>query len=239
MRAAVEQADDVRFGLYLRPSLAVSRAQAEIHDLIARQYGSMCAGRFMPHATIKGFFRSDATVDELAGALDPVMARHEPFEVVNSGIVPLGGNGSIVLNIHHDRNGQPNRPLVQLHHDVFLALTPLIRPDCDFTPRERKLAEFHAHLTLMMGDIPRGLKAEILEFLRDAEPVGPPAFLADRFHLVAVRSQCWDGEWWETMQWTLLHSWRPSYESVPVTNPRWNLPVEERETAMQSGGWYD
>lgn len=239
MRAAVEHTDDVRFGLYLRPSLAMSRAQVEIHDLVARQYGSMCAGRFMPHATIKGFFRSDATVDELVGALDPVMVRSEPFQVVNGGIVPFGGSGSIAFDIHHDRNGQPNQPLVHLHHDVFSALTPLIRPDCDFTPKEGKLAGFRAHLTVMMGDIPRGLEAEILEFLRDAGPVGPPEFLADRFHLVAVRSQDWDGAWWETMQWTLLHSWRPGGERVRVLNPTWNVPAGERETAMQSGGWYD
>ena len=54
--AVVEGQPDVRFGLYLRPPLAMSRAQAELHDIVARQYGSMCAGRFMPHATIKGFF---------------------------------------------------------------------------------------------------------------------------------------------------------------------------------------
>ena len=44
--------------------------QAEVHDLLARQYNLRVAGRFMPHATIKGFFRSDAPVAEMVAALD-------------------------------------------------------------------------------------------------------------------------------------------------------------------------
>lgn len=224
MVARIEGEPDIRFGVYLRPSFEMSRAQVEIHDLVARQYGSMCAGRFMPHVTIKGFFRSDATVDELASALEPVMARHDPFEAYNGGIIPFRSSGSIVLDIQHDPEGEPNGPLNRLHGDVFSALEPLIRSDCDFTPREGRLDRFHAHLTLMMGDIPQGLGEEIHEFLQHAEPIGPPSFLADRYHLVALRSQQWDGPWWETMQWTLLHSWRLGGESVRVVDPTWNEP---------------
>lgn len=223
--AIVEGQPDIRFGLYLRPSLAISRAQAEMHDLIARQYGSMCAGRFMPHATIKGFFRSDGSVEAMVNALDPVMRERQPFVVTNVGPIQFGGNGSIVLDIHHDADGNPNRDLVEMHRAVFTALEPLIRPDCDFTPREGKLDRFHAHLTLMMADIPKGLEDEIHEFVRDAEPIGPPEFVAERFHLVAVRSQDWDGSWWESMQWTLLHSWKPGEaEGTPVLAPTWNRP---------------
>lgn len=224
MTAEIEQQADIRFGLYLRPSLEMSRAQIGMHELVARQYGSMCAGRFMPHATIKGFFRSDATVDALATALEPVMFRYEPFEVFNGGVIPFGAGGSIVIDIQHDADGQPNDSLNRFHRDVFAALTPHIRDDCDFTPREGRLDRFHAHLTLMMGDIPRGLGPEICEFLKGAEPIGPPSFVADRYHLVAVRSQQWDGPWWETMQWTLLHSWRLGGESVRVECPTWNVP---------------
>ena len=224
MLAEVERRDDISFGLYLRPSLAMSRAQAEIHDLVARQYGSMCAGRFMPHATIKGFFRSDVAVLEMVAALDPVMARHDSFEVFNGGAIPFGDNGSIVIDIHHARNGQPNRSLVQLHRDVFSALSPLIRPDGDFTPLDAQLDGFHAHLTLMMGDIPKGLQAEIFAFLQDAEPICPPTFQAERCHLVAVRSQNWHERWWTTMQWTLLHSWQLGGESAVVAEPTWNTP---------------
>lgn len=222
-RAVVEGQPDVRFGVYLRPPCAMSRAQAEIHDIVARQYGSMCAGKFMPHATIKGFFRSDACVDDMVAALDPVMARRQPFEVVNRGIIPFGKGGGPVLDIQHLSDGSTNPAMQALHEDVFAAVRPLIRPDCDFTPVEGKLENFHAHLTLAMGDIPKGLTGELLDFLRDAEPIGPSRFTADRFHLVACRSRQWAGPWWETMQWTLLHSWRLGGESVRVEAPTWNV----------------
>jgi hypothetical protein len=35
--AVIEGEPDVRFGLSLRPPFAMSRAQAEIHDVVARQ----------------------------------------------------------------------------------------------------------------------------------------------------------------------------------------------------------
>ena len=84
------------------------------------------------------------------------------------------------------------------------------------------MKRFHAHLTLAMGDIPTGLSGEIIAFLDAAEPIGPSAFIADRFHLVACRSRQWSGPWWETMQWALLHSWRLGGESVRVDSPAWN-----------------
>jgi 2'-5' RNA ligase len=222
--AIVEGQPDIRFGLYLRPPLAMSRAQAEIHDLVARQYGTMCAGRFMPHATIKGFFRSDASVDDLVAALDPAMTRHAPIDIVNRGIIPFGKNGGPVLDIQHLDDGSTNPALQQFHEHVFTALAPLIRADCDFTPVEGAIERFHAHLTLAMGDIPKGLTSELLEFLADAEPIGPRTFVADRFHLVAVRSRQWSGPWWESMQWTLLHSWQLGGAGSRVETPRWNVP---------------
>lgn len=222
--AVVEGQPDIRFGLYLRPPLAMSRAQAEIHDIVARQYGSMCAGRFMPHATIKGFFRSDASVDEMVAALDPVMTRHEPFDIRNRGIIPFGKSGGPVLDIQHLGDGSTNTALQAFHEDVFTALAPLVRADCDFTPVEGAMERFHAHLTLAMGDIPKGLTDELLAFLRDAEPIGPDAFIADRFHLVACRSRQWSGSWWESMQWTLLHSWQLGGEGTRVQSPTWNVP---------------
>jgi 2'-5' RNA ligase len=222
--AVVERQPDVRFGLYLRPPLAMSRAQAEIHDIVARQYGSMCAGRFMPHATIKGFFRSDASVAGMVAALDPVMTRHEPIAVINRGIIPFGRNGGPVLDIQHREDGSTNAALQGFHEDVFTALSPLIRDDCDFTPVEGAMERFHAHLTLAMGDIPKGLTGELVAFLRDAEPIGPDSFTADRFHLVACRSRQWSGPWWESMQWTLLHSWQLGGEGTRVESPTWNAP---------------
>jgi 2'-5' RNA ligase len=222
--ASLDVRPDIRFGVYLRPSLAMARAQVEIHDLIARQYGSMCAGRFMPHATIKGFFRSEASVEQMTAVIDVVMTRHKPFEVTNSGPVLFGGGGTIVLDIHHRSDGQTNLAIAELHRDVFTSLADLVHEHCDFTPVEPALNQFHAHLTLMMGDVPRTLKDEIYEFVCDAEPVGPPTFTADRVHLVALRSREWNGQWWETLQWTILHSWSLGKGGTPVERPTWNVP---------------
>lgn len=83
--------------------------------------------------------------------------------------------------------------------------------------------QFHAHLTLMMGDIPRGLEGEILQFLQEAEPVGPSSFMAEVCHLVAVASDDWRGHWWETMKWTILHSWKLGERGFPVAAPNWNI----------------
>lgn len=225
MDAHVEGAPDVRFGLYLRPPLAMAQAQVAMHDLVARQYGSMTAGKFMPHATIKGFFRSVSTVPELVVALDPALASIAPFEVTNGGVIGFGPR-SIVIDVQHDAAGRPNPRMNALHRVVLDALLPHIHPDCDFTPKEALGDAFHAHLTLMMGDAPKGLVAEVLAFLTEAGPVGPPTFTADRCHLVAVRSDHWADRWWLSMQWTLLHSWRlggdGGADSVPVERPTWN-----------------
>lgn len=152
------------------------------------------------------------------------MSRHKPFEVTNGGPVLFGGGGSIVLDIHHDPDGRPNPAIVQLHRDVFTALGTLVHQECDFTPVESALDHYHAHLTLMMGHIPQGLSDEIFDFVCGAEPIGPPTFIAERVHLVALRSREWNGPWWETLQWTILHSWCLGGGDTTVQRPTWNLP---------------
>ena len=199
--------NDARYGFYLRPSLAMCRAQAEIHDLLARQYNLRVAGRFMPHATIKGFFRSDASVDEMIARLDAAIKGMTSFAVHNHGVVPYLKE-SIVLNIHQDANGATNGPLQALHEAALKALLPLVRSDCEFTPGEWKGPLFHAHLTLAMADVPARCFDEILEFVRRAEPIGPPAFLTDTVQLFAFESDDWGGRWWQTLRWELLQSWR-------------------------------
>jgi hypothetical protein len=85
---------EIRYGFYLRPSAAMSRAQAEMHDLLKRQYGLQVGGVFMPHATIKGFFKSSASAEEMIALIDPVMADRDPFPVYSSGPVPFGKAGT-------------------------------------------------------------------------------------------------------------------------------------------------
>lgn len=204
---SIEQNPDISYGWYLRPSYAMSRAQAEMHDLLRRQFGLVCAGVFMPHATIKGFFRSDATVAEIISAFDAAVEGHVPFTVFNKGPVPYGRT-SVVLNIHEDEDGAVNAPLQALHKSAWKAITPLIRPDCPVTWKEPAMDRFHAHLTLAMADLQPAFLEEVLAFINDARPIGPDQFLAEYVHLVAFQSDDWNGNWWETLTWKLLHGWK-------------------------------
>lgn len=200
---------DTRYGFYLRPSYAMCRAQAELHDLLERQYGLRAAGVFMPHATIKGFFRSDADPAEMIARLEPVVAALEPFLIYNSGVVPYQTH-AIMLDVHHTAAGRRNEPLQALHEAAFAALSPLVHPACDFTPREWSGERFFAHLTLAMADIPAFAFDEILRFVQNAEPIGPAVFPLEAVQFFAFTSEAWDGPWWETLRWRLLHSWQIS-----------------------------
>ncbi|MGC4193271.1 MAG: hypothetical protein QM589_19155 [Thermomicrobiales bacterium] len=196
----------VRFGLYLRPSYAMARAVAEMHELMRRQFGQTRAGKYMPHATI-GFFQSALPWQDLAAAVTPALARHAPFVVQNHGPVAMGR--SVVLDIHHDDAGGVNAALQALHDDAHAALAPLIADDLE--DRFRWPAEkFQAHITLAQTIRPDWLRDdEVMAFVREAEPVGPRRFMAEYVHLYAVLSDDWDSvDWSDSLTWDLLASWR-------------------------------
>jgi 2'-5' RNA ligase len=195
----------VRYGFYLRPSPAMSRAQAAMHDVLRRQFGLQVGGQFMPHATIMSFFRSDATLAEITAAIDPVMANRSVFPVWNNGPISMGRG--IVIDVHHNGEGERNEAIQAVHEAAFAAITPLVRPDCEFAWGPWSGDNFHAHLTLAMADPPYWGREEVLEFAR-AEPIGPRTFMAEYFHLYAFHGDDWAGEWWHTMSWEWLHSWR-------------------------------
>ena len=208
--------DHVRYGFYLRPDSATCMAIATIHDLLERQYGLRVAGRFMPHATVKGFFHSHATPEAMVARLDDALSGHRAFPVTNGGPIRYGPT-SIVLDVHHGETGERNEPLHAVHEAVLAALLPLVRSDCAFTRVEGLAERFHAHLTLAMVDLPPWLGEEILTFIRALGPIGPPTFTADTFHLLEFRSEAWDGAWWETLTWRPLHGWRlPPVNGSPL-----------------------
>ena len=196
-----------RYGFYLRPSYPMCRALAEVHSILARQYGLRVAGKFMPHATIKGFFRTDAAPAELIDRLDRALAGQTAFPVWNHRAVPYLRH-AIVLDFQGDAKRELNQPLQALHEAALLALLPIVHPDCEFTPGEALRERFPPHLTLAMSDIPTHLFGEILQFVRDAGPIGPQFFVADTVQLVRFQSDDWSGPWWESLQWEILHGWR-------------------------------
>lgn len=198
----------VRYAFYLRPSAAICRAQAEIHDLLERQYGLIAAGKFMPHATLKGTFEANAGEVEIKQALDGVVAGRKQFPVYNAGIIEQNRRG-IMLSIHHLPDGRVNEPLYDLHAAAIDATQPLAAPVSDeVAKREPVYERFHAHLTLAMADIPPFAFDDIYAFVRDLAPVGPQLFMAEYLHFYAFESDDWVGRWWETLTWRLLHSWQ-------------------------------
>lgn len=202
----LERNPEIRFGFYLRPSVDICRAQMLVHDLLKRQYGLVAGGVFMPHATIKGFFRSDASVEDISAALDRAVISHAAIPIVNNGVIASGRRG-LALNVQHNEFGETNPQLQALHLSVMDQVEPLIHPDCHFSSGEGVRDEFFAHLTLAMRDIPDYAFEEIHAFVRALEPLGPPRFDAEYFHLFAFHSDDWDGHWWHTLEWTLLNNW--------------------------------
>jgi hypothetical protein len=203
----LEQNPEIRFGFYMRPSLEVSQAQVTIHDLLRRQFGLVAGGVFMPHATIKGFFRTDATVAEITAACDRATEGVPAIPIVNNGVI-ASGRGGLMLNVHHDEYGKVNQALQAFHEGVMDQIEPLVHPDCTFSKTEWAREKFFAHLTLAMADIPEFAFDEIYEFVREAEPIGKPRFLGQYFHLYVFHSEDWGGQWWHSLEWKLLNTWR-------------------------------
>ena len=198
--------EKIRYGYYLRPSPAMCAAQVQIHQLLQRQYGLEVAGKFMPHATIKGFFKSSAPVDEIRAAAAVITEGMQSFPVWNNGILDWGPD-AIVLGIMNTQAGGQNAQLENLHERALAAIMPLVDKDCNFTFGEWVRERYVAHLTLAMADIPRQFFDEILRFCQDLEPIGLEWFLAQYLHLYEFRSDDWHGQWGQSLTWRLLDSW--------------------------------
>lgn len=178
---------DLRYGYYLRPSAEMAGAQVRVHQLLKHQYGLNIGGQFMPHCTIKGFFKSDAPETEIRDRATEIVADLKPFPVYNQGVVGFD-TVAITLSIMRMPDLSPNEPLQELHRRALDALLPLVASDCEHTPREMLGERWQAHLTLAMRDIPVEYFEEILDFCRELEPIGPQSFMAERLHLYAFES---------------------------------------------------
>ncbi len=163
-----------------------------MHQLLERQYGLRVGGRFMPHCTIKGFFKSSAPLDEIRAAAASVTVGMPSFPVWNNGVFGFGNLG-IVLRIMQDSNGTRNTGLEELHERALEKMLPLVDDDCNFSAHEWRHESFEAHLTLAMADIPSQLFDEILEFCQAVAPIAPQRFAAERLHLYAFESEDWHG----------------------------------------------
>ena len=101
--------------------------------------------------------------------------------------------------------------LLRLHNDVWAAITPLVAPDCRFTPREPSGERFRPHLTLAQSDLPsvpgvRGQVQALCRYLYDTLPTR--TFQVRDMQLIEFQSDDWTGSWWETLPFRQLHGWQ-------------------------------
>jgi 2'-5' RNA ligase len=203
----------LRYGVYLLPAEPLAAAVAAVHDRLAREHGLHAAARFMPHVTLKGFFRTEAEPAELEARLAPALDRRPPVTLHNAGAVALGPE-TIALDVDADPRGGRNDALHALHEAVFEAVGPCVAPGCEFTAAEFAGDAFRAHLTLAMADIPPDRFAGLLALAAQA-PVGPPISEADEVALFAFESRDWAGPWWETLTWRPVASFLLAHHRPP------------------------
>ena len=202
---------DQRLGVYLLPAGPLAAAVAAVHRRLAREHGLRAAGRFMPHVTLKGFFRTEAEPAELEARLRSALDGRPAVMLHNAGAVPLGRE-AIALDVDRDPAGGRNEALHALHATVLEAVRPCVAPDCEFTAVE---PAFRAHLTLAMADLPSDHCDELLA-LTSRAPLGPASSLATEVGLFAFESADWAGSWWETLTWRPLAA-SPLYAASPST----------------------
>lgn len=193
-----------RLAFYLIPPYPFSKDIALIHSMLEKQYGLSAANRFQVHCTIKGFYKAnEKPITRLLDELDKFLNTQKPFMVAFSGCIikPI----SIVMRLDAI-NGAVNQQLLDFRESIVKIIKPYVADDCDFIESDLG-PPFKAHITLAFRDVSNETAPEILNWLRDAPlPVGQ--FLADNFHLLEFLSEDWDGDWWETITWKRLKSWR-------------------------------
>lgn len=193
--------EDVRHAVYLRPGPALEAAVAAVHGRMATRWRLAAAGRFMPHVTLKGFFRTAAAPADLERLVATAVAGRPPITLHQAGVAAFGTD-AVVLDVDGNGTGERNAALHALHVAVLDATAPLATPDR--TAVEYVRDAFRAHLTLAMADIPPARFNAVLADARSLEPIGPRVSAAAAVQVAAFSSGDWNGRWWETMTWRVV-----------------------------------
>ena len=193
-----------RYAVYLIPPYAVSRMVMEVHQMLRKQFGLKAADRFQVHATVKGFFKKvEGPVEPLISELDGVFAEQWPIEIQFWGF----RNDEIGIGLDVSQiDGKPNDALHSFRERIVTVVRPYIAPDCDFAASDLG-NPYEAHITLAFRDVPLSLYDDVLAFLEDA-PLPAGSFIARDFHFLQFFSEEWPGDWWQSLSWQLIKSWR-------------------------------
>jgi 2'-5' RNA ligase len=193
-----------RYAVYLIPPYHLTRIVSEAHHLLRKQFGFEAADRFPVHCTVKGFFKkTDRPVSNLLFDLDNFFKTQTALKVAveNYRADPIGFGLSLMT-----LNDQPNQPLLDFREKLVRVTAPYIADDCDF--REHDLDRpYHPHITFSFRDIPTIMYDNVFKWMEDG-PDFTGTFQADTFHLLEFFSENWEGDWWESLTWRLLSTWR-------------------------------
>ncbi|MET0432607.1 MAG: heme utilization protein [Cellulomonas sp.] len=197
------------YGVFLIPDPATSAAVTSITLSVERQFGFVSAGRFPPHATLAGSVPIRADVPEIVAALDPVLRDRPGFAVHHSGIVRHGA--AVTYDVDRLPDGTRNLALADLAADVNAALAPLAHAIDALLVSPFRPGLFRAHISLAsheMNTQPE-LADQVEAFVRAVPaPAVPASFPASLVGLYEFRSAGWTGDWWETLTWRHLRTWR-------------------------------
>ena len=195
---------DSRFAVYLIPPYHLARDVNEAHAMLRKQFGFSAADRFPVHCTIKGFFKkNNRPAADLQKDLDVFFEdqRALPVSVEDFRIDPIGFGLSLM-----DLKGKPNQEFLEFRDKLVEITKPYIADDCDFKAHDLG-RPFHPHITLSFRDIPNELYDDVFKWMEDGPDFTGP-FLANTYHLLEFFSEDWSDNWWESISWRLLASWR-------------------------------
>jgi 2'-5' RNA ligase len=209
-----DAADEVRYGVFLRPDPRTCAAVTTIAGQIRAQYGFVSAARFPPHLTLAGSLPlagdPDAGLDRLLAALDPVLAGTPPIPIVNAGIGRLGPG--LVYDLHRLPPDGPNEALVALAAAVQSAVRPLLAPvEPGRLPADlRERDDWRGHLSLASHELVEraDLRDEVEDYARGLDVAVPPRFSAEVVSLYRFTHPSWTGPWWKDFEWTHVGSRR-------------------------------
>jgi 2'-5' RNA ligase len=195
---------DSRYAVYLIPPYHIARGVTQAHAMLRKQFGFTAADRFPVHCTIKGFFKkNDQPVSQLQDDLDRFFQTQRPMTVsVEDYRVDPIGFGLSLMNL----NGKQNTPFLEFRENVVDITRPYIADDCDFYAHDLD-REYHPHITFSFRDIPDILYDNVFKWMDDGPDFTGP-FLANTFHLLEFFSDDWPGNWWESISWRMIHTWR-------------------------------
>ena len=197
----------LRYGIYLRPDPRTCWIQAQISVALRQQFGLVSAAAFPPHATLVGNLRTDLHAEQIINLLNPIFESTQTFPVHNKGIER--SKSAWLYNVDETPEGERNEALLAIAEAVIAAVKPHALPMTDHLVSDLDEYRFWGHLSLASHDllVNPTLSDEVGEFIA-ALPLEPPATFEARYFSLFSFEADWQNEWWHSLTWKHLHSWR-------------------------------